>query len=48
MDAFYTYFCLAPRTARPRKGATGGEKHPHHYRPGTVALREIKTLPEID
>ena len=26
----------------PRKSATGGVKKPHRYRPGTVALREIR------
>ena len=25
-----------------KKGSTGGVKKPHHYRPGTVALREIR------
>jgi len=36
----------APRkqlaTKAARKGATGGVKKPHRYRPGTVALREIR------
>lgn len=39
---------LAPRKQPPSKGArksapaTGGVKKPHRYRPGTVALREIR------
>ena len=36
----------APRkqfaTKAARKSATGGVKKPHRYRPGTVALREIR------
>jgi histone H3 len=33
----------AARQARnPRSGPTGGVKKPHRYRPGTVALREIR------
>ena len=31
-----------PRKQRPRKSNTGGIKKPHRYRPGTVALREIR------
>eukprot|EP00501_MAST-03F_sp_TOSAG23-6_P002280 GSMAST32.ASY1.ANO1.2381.1 assembled CDS len=30
------------QTARKSTGATGGVKKPHRYRPGTVALREIR------
>ena len=32
----------APRFARRRLGGIGGVKKPHRYRPGTVALREIR------
>ncbi len=32
---------LATKAAR-RNGLTGGPKKPHRYRPGTVALREIR------
>jgi histone H3 len=32
---------LATKAAR-KTGATGGVKKPHRYRPGTVALREIR------
>ncbi|XP_015419805.1 PREDICTED: histone H3, embryonic, partial [Myotis davidii] len=31
-----------PRAARKSAPATGGVKKPHRYRPGTVALREIR------
>lgn len=36
--------CLACACAAARKSAptTGGVKKPHRYRPGTVALREIR------
>uniref|UniRef100_A0A3B4VAK7 Histone H2A/H2B/H3 domain-containing protein n=1 Tax=Seriola dumerili TaxID=41447 RepID=A0A3B4VAK7_SERDU len=39
----------APRHQAARKSApaTGGVKKPHRYRPGTVALREIRSLPEV-
>ena len=33
---------LATKAARKSAPATGGVKKPHHYRPGTVALREIR------
>jgi len=33
---------LAARAARKSAPATGGVKKPHRYRPGTVALREIR------
>ncbi|WIA20546.1 hypothetical protein OEZ85_004938 [Tetradesmus obliquus] len=33
---------LATKAARKSAPATGGEKKPHRYRPGTVALREIR------
>ena len=33
---------LATRAARKSGPATGGVKKPHRYRPGTVALREIR------
>ena len=33
---------LATKAARKRAPATGGVKKPHRYRPGTVALREIR------
>ncbi|XP_021109846.1 histone H3.3-like [Heterocephalus glaber] len=33
---------LATKTARKSAPSTGGVKKPHRYRPGTVALREIR------
>jgi histone H3 len=33
---------LATKAARKGSPATGGVKKPHRYRPGTVALREIR------
>ena len=33
---------LATKAARKKAPATGGVKKPHRYRPGTVALREIR------
>ena len=33
---------LATKTARIKERATGGVKKPHRYRPGAVALREIR------
>ena len=33
---------LATKAARKSAPATGGVKKPHRYRPGTVALREIR------
>ena len=33
---------LATKAARKSQPATGGVKKPHRYRPGTVALREIR------
>ena len=33
---------LATKAARKSKPATGGVKKPHRFRPGTVALREIR------
>jgi histone H3 len=33
---------LATKGARKSSPATGGVKKPHLYRPGTVALREIR------
>jgi len=33
---------LAAKAARKSAPATGGVKKPHRYRPGTVALREIR------
>ena len=33
---------LATKSARKSQPATGGIKKPHRYRPGTVALREIR------
>jgi histone H3 len=32
----------APRKKYTKKAAAGGVKKPHRYRPGTVALREIR------
>ncbi|KAH9316033.1 hypothetical protein KI387_024660, partial [Taxus chinensis] len=32
--------------ARKSAPTTGGVKKPHRYRPGTVALREIRKVPE--
>ena len=34
---------LATKAARKSAPANGGVKKPHRYRPGTVALREIRT-----
>eukprot|EP00741_Cyanophora_paradoxa_P014444 tig00020801_g13931.t1 len=34
--------CLATKAARKSAPAAGGVKRPHRYRPGTVALREIR------
>ncbi|XP_006210305.1 histone H3.3A-like [Vicugna pacos] len=33
---------LATKAARKSAPSTGGMKKPHHYRPGTVALHEIR------
>ena len=33
---------LATKAARKSAPSTGGVKNPHRYRPGTVALREIR------
>uniref|UniRef100_A0A8D2GB10 Core Histone H2A/H2B/H3 domain-containing protein n=1 Tax=Theropithecus gelada TaxID=9565 RepID=A0A8D2GB10_THEGE len=33
---------LATKAARKSAPSTGGVKKPHRYRPGTVALREIR------
>ena len=33
---------MASKAARKTAPATGGVKKPHRYRPGTVALREIR------
>ncbi|XP_016969819.1 histone H3.3A-like [Drosophila rhopaloa] len=33
---------LATKAAHKSAPSTGGEKKPHRYRPGTVALREIR------
>ena len=38
---------LATKAARKSAPATGGVKKPHRYRPGTVALREIRRLVEV-
>ena len=35
-------FQLAPKAARKQAPSAGGVKKPHRYRPGTVALREIR------
>ena len=35
-------FQLAPKAARKQAPSAGGVKRPHRYRPGTVALREIR------
>ena len=37
---------LATKAARKSAPATGGVKKPHRYRPGTVALREIRRSPD--
>ena len=34
---------LATKAARKSAPASGGVKKPHRYRPGTVALREIRS-----
>merc|ERR1712012_627096 len=38
---------LATKAARKSAPATGGVKKPHRYRPGTVALREIRRYKKI-
>ena len=38
---------LATKAARKSAPATGGVKKPHRYRPGTVALREIRRYQKI-
>ena len=35
---------LATKAARKSAPTTGGVKKPHRYRPGTVALREIRCV----
>uniref|UniRef100_A0A0K0EW17 Histone H3.2 (inferred by orthology to a human protein) n=1 Tax=Strongyloides venezuelensis TaxID=75913 RepID=A0A0K0EW17_STRVS len=42
MDKFDAMVQLATKAARKSAPATGGVKKPHRYRPGTVALREIR------
>lgn len=37
-----SYATKAARKGKPSAPATGGVKKPHRYRPGTVALREIR------
>ena len=37
-----SYATKAARKGKPAAPATGGVKKPHRYRPGTVALREIR------
>ena len=39
---------LATKAARKSAPATGGVKKPHRYRPGTVALREIRRYHELN
>jgi len=39
---------LATKAARKSAPATGGVKKPHRYRPGTVALREIRRYQRYD
>ena len=38
---------LATKAARKSAPTTGGVKKPHRYRPGTVALREIRCVRRI-
>ena len=38
---------LASKAARKSTPATGGVKKPHSFRPGTVALREIRKYKKI-
>merc|ERR1711862_158950 len=38
---------LATKAARKSAPATGGVKKPHRYRPGTVALREIRSTKNL-
>ena len=38
---------LATKAARKSAPNTGGVKKPHRYRPGTVALREIRSAPSF-
>jgi hypothetical protein len=39
--------CLHVQAARKSAPATGGVKKPHRYRPGTVALREIRKYQKV-
>ncbi|KAG7013881.1 histone H3.2, partial [Cucurbita argyrosperma subsp. argyrosperma] len=39
---------LATKAARKSAPATGGVKKPHRFRPGTVALREIRKYQKSD
>ncbi|KAF9597337.1 hypothetical protein IFM89_017240 [Coptis chinensis] len=39
---------LATKAARKSAPATGGVKKPHRFRPGTVALREIRKYQKRD
>jgi histone H3 len=39
---------LATKAARKSAPATGGVKKPHRYRPGTVALREIRLFEDTN
>lgn len=39
---------LTTKAARKSAPATGGAKKPHRYRPGTVALREIRKYQKSD
>jgi histone H3 len=38
----FTFFKVAHKAARKTTAATGGLKKAHRFRPGTVALREIR------
>ena len=40
--SFYSSPQLATKAARKSAPTAGGVKKPHRYRPGTVALREIR------
>jgi hypothetical protein len=47
LGSFLTPVDPAMQAARKSAPATGGVKKPHRYRPGTVALREIRKYQKV-
>lgn len=47
LSSFLTPVIAAMQAARKSAPATGGVKKPHRYRPGTVALREIRKYQKV-